>query len=263
MCVIFRSRWSAHICRTAGNGRICINGYRLCRPTDGRSLDHYAPHSRSFSIFFILFFPYSFFHSFFYQSPLSLWRFPCRTKERSSGGAELFQSLSKRHSVPFIVHIHTRCIVAFAAIRSLFLPPAIRSPLSPASPSSSLLHFRYSHRSALNSLYNARLSRARCRRTNPRLSGCGTTRPLRMQRMPHMYVPASTLRVLFARERNRRSLIRWRIPDAASIARCLDRGGSIRISVWIERIRMLAHNPYRSCWRWKRIDLFCHSKCFA
>lgn len=42
--------------------------------------------------------------------------------------AELFQSLSERHSVPFIVHIHTRCIVAFTARPFLPLPPFLPPP---------------------------------------------------------------------------------------------------------------------------------------
>lgn len=112
-----------------------------------------------------------------------------------------------------------RCIRRY----SVAIPPSYRSsPLSPSPLSPALLYFRHSHRSALNSLYNARLSRARCRRTNSTVAAaqrglceCNACRAPR-------YVPACALRVLSAWERNRRPLIRWRIRRDSH---CLVRGG--------------------------------------
>lgn len=110
---------SAHICRTARNGLICINEYRLCEPTDRRSLDHRVlslslalSHSLLFHLFIPLFLLIS-------TVPLTI---PVPYKGTQFRRAELFQSLSKRHSVPFIVHIHTRCIVAFTTRRSTLYP---------------------------------------------------------------------------------------------------------------------------------------------
>lgn len=85
-----------------------------------------------------------------------------------------------------------RCIRRY----SVAIPPSYRSsPLSPSPLSPALLYFRHSHRSALNSLYNARLSRARCRRTNSTVAAaqrglceCNACRAPR-------YVPACAFRM--------------------------------------------------------------------
>lgn len=211
----------------------------------GRSLDHYAPHSRCFSIFLFLFLSIS-------PVPLTI-PVPYKgTQFRRHGivSASFETTLCPVYrAYSYAVH---RCIRRY----SVAIPPSYCSfsPIPRTSPSSSLLYFRYSHRSALNFLYNAGY-RTRVVDAPTLDCRCGTTRPLRMQRMPcAAYVPARMLCVLFAWERNRRPLIRWRIQRNP---RCLDRGGSIRISVWIGRIGMLMHYP---CRRWsKGIDFFCRS----
>lgn len=133
---------------------------------------------------------------------------------------------------------------------SVAIPPSYRFPLSPAPPSSSLLYFRYSHRSALNSLYNAGY-RARVVDAPTLDCRCGTTRPLRMQRMPRA-APRTYLRarcVCFSHENAIDGRFVVDASDAVPAA-------SIWISVWIEQIGMLRQHC-RSC-RWSKwIDLFC------
>jgi len=132
-----------------------------------------------------------------------------------------------------------RCIHRY----SVAIPPSYHS--FPLSLNPSLLYFRHSHRSALNSLSTmpaiARVVDA------PTLDcRCGTTRPLRMQRMP-WYLRAHC--VCFSHE----NAIDGRLFVDASNASDAVRAASIccsaliRISICIERIGMLMYYPCRYC----------------
>jgi len=125
---------------------------------------------------------FPFFYSFFYQSPLSLWRFPCRTKERSSGSAELFQPLSKRHCPVYRAYSYAvhRCIRRYSvAIPPSYSFPYPPNPLAPRSSTSVIVteaHWTLSTIPAIARVVDAPTLDCRY----------GTTRPLRMQRMPRV-----------------------------------------------------------------------------
>lgn len=246
--MIFRSCWNAHICRTIGNGRICINGYRLCRPTDRRSLDHYAPHSRCFSIFLFLFLSIS-------PVPLTI-PVPYKgTQFRRRGIVSAsFETTLSRLSCIFIrgASLHSPLFGRYSSLL-LFV-----SPIPRTSPSSSLLYFRYSHRSALNFLYNAgyhtRVVDAPTLAAAQRgLCECNACR-----------APRTCAHVVCAFRMRTQSTVAYSLTNP-TYPRCLDRSGSIRISdLWIGWIGMLMHHLCRSRRCSKLIDFLCgNNKCFV
>lgn len=153
-------RQSAHICWTAGNGRICINEYRLCQLMNDPSITMHRA---------LVFLPFFFIPLFInLHCPFD----DSRDVQRNAVPARGIVSVS------FASDTLSRLSCIFIRGASLHSPPGHPThcsfPLFP-NPGPSLFHFRHSHRSALNSLYNAAIARCRratldCRR--------GTTRGL-------------------------------------------------------------------------------------